>query len=554
MIKKVTIKNFKKFENAPFELNTSSVSLFVGPNNGGKTTALQAVSLWSYLIQEWNEAKGKDSKSRANKRTGTPVTRNALYAVPVQDIRLLWFNTSTQTSNQKKINIHIIVEGVDSKGNSWEYGVELKYANKEQAYCNPIDAAKEIPEDAFNVYHLPPLSGVQTLEKQIQLGAQRHSIGEGRPGEILRNMLLEVQAKGKWGELTDQIRKLFNIHLEPISFNKNTDAFIMIYYRPENWIKTKNKNLLEISNAGSGFLQFLLLASFLYVHENSILLLDEPDSHMHVNLQRGMYDWLQGLASKNNVQLLISTHSEVLINSTDTDYICTFFSDTPRKITGRNEQIIKALCSITPLDIINAQSQKFIFFAEGSTDLRIIKAWAGSLEHPVSEKLADIYFYSSENDQISQVREMFKDLKIVEPEIKGLFLRDKVSRTTEDQVPAGLEVFYWSRKEIENYLIIPDLLIRFIEKLEYAEGLFGNHERGVKAREFLKDNLPPKVYNNPLETDYEVKGSEFLKALFAETGLRINKSDYWEIAACMRKEEIHTDISLFLNRLYSYLE
>ncbi|MFH1092801.1 MAG: AAA family ATPase, partial [Candidatus Omnitrophota bacterium] len=119
MIKKVTIKNFKKFESAPYDVNPTTVSLFVGPNNGGKTTALQAIALWSFLIQEWNETKGKASKSKAKKRSGAPITRNAIYAVPVQDMKLLWFNAITQDSSQQKVNIQIIAEGTDKSGKEW---------------------------------------------------------------------------------------------------------------------------------------------------------------------------------------------------------------------------------------------------------------------------------------------------------------------------------------------------------------------------------------------------------------------------------------------------
>ena len=55
MIKKITIENFKKFEKASYDVNPAGISLFVGPNNGGKTTALQAISMWSFVIQKWNE-------------------------------------------------------------------------------------------------------------------------------------------------------------------------------------------------------------------------------------------------------------------------------------------------------------------------------------------------------------------------------------------------------------------------------------------------------------------------------------------------------------------
>lgn len=74
--------------------------MFVGSNNGGKTTALQAIALWSFLIQEWKETKGKDIGSKAQKRPGASVTRNAIYAVPVQEMKFLWFNAIAQNANQ----------------------------------------------------------------------------------------------------------------------------------------------------------------------------------------------------------------------------------------------------------------------------------------------------------------------------------------------------------------------------------------------------------------------------------------------------------------------
>lgn len=56
-----------------------------------------------------------------------------------------------------------------------------------------------------------------------------------------------------------------------------------------------------------------------------------------------MYDWLQKIAIENNAQLLISTHSEVIINSTDTDCIYTFFGNEPKQIQWDKRQIIGVL-------------------------------------------------------------------------------------------------------------------------------------------------------------------------------------------------------------------
>lgn len=551
MITKITIKNFKKFKNALYEVNPKGVSLFVGPNNGGKTTALQAIALWSFLIQKWNETKGKASRSRARKRAGAPITRNAFYAVPVQDMKLLWSYAITQTPEQQKVRIQIIAEGIDKTGRKWEYGVELDYGGSEISYCRPLDPAKDIPEDVNNVFHLPPLSGVQTQERKIELGAQRHSIGEGRPGEILRILLLQVQEKGKWDKLCGQIKEMFRVQLEDISFNPATDAYILVYYRPENQPAKKSRVLLEISSGGSGFLQFLLLSAFVCVHENSILLIDEPDSHMHVRLQQGMYDWLQKTAKESNNQLLISTHSEVIINSTDTDCIYTFFGDLPKQIQGNNDQIIQALKKISAIDILNAQDKKFVLFAEGINDLRILKSWAKKLGHPLSAELDDMFFGSTGDDQINVARDKFKQLQIIEPKLKGFFIRDNVAqRTASSQVPAGLSVHYWPRKEIENYLIIPSLLVRFVK--QQGVSLFGElfaEGWANKAGQYLTESLPPKVYNDSAKNDIDGKGSDFLERFFKEMEIKINKGDYWQIAELMQPDEIHADVSKMLDEL-----
>lgn len=550
MIKKITIKHFKKFEDASYEVNPA-VSLFVGPNNGGKTTALQAIALWSSLIQEWDEKKGSASKSTAKKRTGAQLTRNAVYAVPVQEMKFLWFKTETQSAKQQKISIQIIAEGVDKTGKEWEYGVELNYGGPELSYCKPMDLQKEIPEDVKKVFHLPPLSGVQTQEIKVELGKQRHIIGEGRPGEILRNLLLQVQEKGKWDDLCKQIKEMFNVQLEKISFNRSTDANILVYYLPEGWSRSKQ---LEIANGGSGFLQFLLLAAFLYVHENSILLIDEPDSHMHVRLQQGMYNWLQQIAAKNNVQLLISTHSEVIINNTNTDYIYTFFGKDPKSFQGDKKQVVKALEEISTIEILNAQEKKFVLFAEGDTDFPLLKSWATKLKPDISKELNDVFRISTQNNQIDIAKRKFCSLKIVEPSLKGFFIRDNVSKTESKDIPPGLDVCYWPRQEIENYLIIPPVLERFVSKQAKPLGELFAKTYIDKANPYLIESLPPKVYNDPLNNDYPGKGSDFLDKFFREVGIKINKRDYWQIADVMNKSEIHQDIQKMLDDLQTAMQ
>ena len=53
MLTGLTIRNFKKLGDVRIELGQNFV--FIGPNNSGKSTALQALTLWNAGLKRWNE-------------------------------------------------------------------------------------------------------------------------------------------------------------------------------------------------------------------------------------------------------------------------------------------------------------------------------------------------------------------------------------------------------------------------------------------------------------------------------------------------------------------
>ena len=53
MLTKLSIRHFKRFEHVEIELGNPVV--FIGPNNSGKTSAMQAVALWEIGLKRWNE-------------------------------------------------------------------------------------------------------------------------------------------------------------------------------------------------------------------------------------------------------------------------------------------------------------------------------------------------------------------------------------------------------------------------------------------------------------------------------------------------------------------
>ena len=61
--------------------------VLAGPNNTGKTTALQAIASWSLALQRWREL---NDFNRRNGYTRAPIARQAFLAVPLRSFDLLW--------------------------------------------------------------------------------------------------------------------------------------------------------------------------------------------------------------------------------------------------------------------------------------------------------------------------------------------------------------------------------------------------------------------------------------------------------------------------------
>ena len=193
MLTKLTIRNFKRFEAVEVELG--SPVAFIGPNNSGKTSAMQALALWDVGVKRWNEKHA--GKGAPEKRPGVTVNRRDLVAIPVPSARLLWRdlhvrdllreNGRQQTRN---VRIDVIVEGV-SRDRPWICGLEFDYANEESFYCRPLRRGggktperMEIPEEAGNVQiaFLPPMSGLAATETRLDHGAVNVRVGEGPHG------------------------------------------------------------------------------------------------------------------------------------------------------------------------------------------------------------------------------------------------------------------------------------------------------------------------------------------------------------------------------------
>jgi predicted ATPase len=565
MITQVRVKNFKVFSEQIFNLGGHVV--LAGPNNSGKTTLLQAIAMWDMALQRWKAERSDEKTSKAKQRVGVPITRKDFTAIPLRQLKNLWTNESTalrrdelkgkQKPGHPRV-LEIAVSGKDLDNANWELAFEFHYHNRELIYAKPpITQIGQLPKDAsgISVVHVPPFSGIGVEETRYDRPYQDLLIGQGKPGDILRNLLLEVfqkTDKSDWNDLCRRVEEIFGYRLIPPEYEGR--PFIVCEYI-KGIPKGKGKDglpVLDISSAGSGFHQVLILLGFFYARPASILLLDEPDAHLHVILQRQIYNQLQSIAAERRCQLVVATHSEVLIEDTSPDRILSFYS-APRVLIADTErdQVREALKRLTAMDILLADGAKGVLYLEGETDFNLLQSWARILGHPAHEFFSKMpFWHNNQGRNPAEARGHFFALRAVKPGIPGYLLLDGDNRNLPDrEISAnGLVISRWRRYEAENYLIHPALLTRFIESKKGGP-LFAS-----ASEKFLREVLlPGEIFSNPLGVHDYLNNTSASKSIlprfFQNASLDIRKNEYYQVADQMLPEEISDDVKFKLDEI-----
>ena len=557
MLTRLRIKNFKRFPDADIELGQAVV--FIGQNNSGKTTALQALALWDVGLRKWNEEyKGK---SVPPQRPGVTINRRDLVAIPVPGANLLWRNLhvrdvkkkngKTQTQN---IRIDIIVDGVKD-GRAWSCGLEFDYANDESFYCRPLRLNQEkelqrmaVPPEAAEtlVAFLPPMSGLTDREFLKQPGEIGFLIGQGETAQVLRNLCYQLSSQtgdqSAWLEVCAHIRSLFGVELQPPKLLERSEI-TMAY-------KDSEGCLLDLSSAGRGLQQTLLLLARLYANPKTVLLLDEPDAHLEVLRQRQIYQLLTGVAAKQGSQIIAASHSEVVLNEAANRDVVIAFVGQPHRMDDRGQQVLKALTDIGFDQYYQAELKGWALYLEGSTDLAILQAFAETLGHPAARVLERPFVHYLTTNLPTRAREHFFGIQEAKPDLVGFALFDRIDKPLVSGTP--LTETMWQKREIENYLCQESVLLAYARH-DQPDDLFGlaeSEHRQQIMRECIQE------IGNALRTlrriepwSADIKATDdFLDPLFQlffdklQLPNLLRKTDYHVLARLVPKDKIDPEI------------
>jgi AAA15 family ATPase/GTPase len=490
---KFHIKNFKSFRDIKIEFNPQ-LNLFTGVNNSGKTSILEAIALWSECFDKLITRTEKNDNKLNIQKGEYKLGYSSSYLNPkiyfdyryIQSIRTtsykdIFYNldvknkielTMNVMSDKDSIDIGFIIE--NSRGSNYkiylfnymtfDYQLFNRFFDK---FPNPMTTVFSSP-----IANINPIEEFKTQPQIKDKLQQRDSVS------VLRNRLNRLD-EDDYYKFVSSLSHILSDKKDDITFDtkSNIKNDVCINYDITLHSKDIAKNL---SLVGSGTLQIIEILLSLYENRKdlNIILFDDPDSHIHRDIQKRLMRVLTSFSS--NIQIFISTHNESLIRSAKPQHI--FHLEKVSKklyrpivydeqiytnsglIPSKHLKVLQDLGNESALDLINALEADKLILVEGKYDPKYIQYILDISSDTKSHNIAYWSFEGIDNvfKHIFSYKDMFSKIKnektLWEKSVLIIdrdYLTDFQAKNLKEQLKKKLEIpiIIWDFYTIETVLI-----------------------------------------------------------------------------------------------------
>lgn len=499
------LARFKGFSS--FELDFSQITLLIGGNNSGKTSILQAIRLFFWCIGKCGKESGE---SVIFQKAVFPFHEFRL--VPAHELRELCFQGASPNTRDRGI----VLRG--RLRNGLTLGFRIYAAYTILMVIEPIEGSPRSirREDFLHVslqpLYIPAFFGAVTRELVATDARLEELLDSGHHNEVLRNLILRLSGSPqKFAELKAQLAKEFKLAGLEIPFNEQNTEFLRTQYREPG-----SKTTFDLVSAGSGFLQLLQILTHSLQNPAPILLLDEPDSHMHFALQTSFLEILRKFAAARDLQVIMASHSESLVRRMEASEIrvvdrfrlqadrfhnAAFLEDRLRDLGVWPDQ----------LELAEILRTRRVILLEGHGDFHHFDYLGSKLAPDWSGRRRLVQTVGSEgsNDNVvARVRLLAEVLgEIIEGGVKLAHYRDRDLLTDEgiDMMLAGaqkekLVIMVSERRNRESFLVEPSIVEKAIQGTKSGSLVKAFTSAGELVRSIIRewcqeevDSIPRKV-------------------------------------------------------------
>jgi predicted ATPase len=490
MIKELRISNFRCYNNVTIVFK--DISILVGKNNSGKSTLIEALRISAVVTNRYKNLQYQTSPSWLKLETDSygvspsienlDISRQNIfyyYGDPPSKIEVIFNNkTRIETYVGEDASIFSIIFDQNN--------TEIK--NKSQAKI------VEIP--VINI--LPQISPLRREEKIVKFQTVQSNLLTKLSSRNFRNQIKYFNddfpkfrdlAEKTWKGLTiDNIKNVSGFMDEPLQLMVRDNGFTA-----------------EIGWMGHGLQMWLQTMWFIARSvKQSIVILDEPDVYMHADLQRRLIR----LITSQFQQLIIATHSVEIMAEVESENILPIDSNKRRLTHARSlpfvQKLIDDIGSIHNIEIARIfTSKKFLIVEGDKDDVKILSLLQGILFPETHEPFDTIPKTFVEGwggwQRVIGAKNVFQDINL---EIRVYCIFDSDYHTQEekderknDAETHSLNLHIWSKKEIENFLLLPEVIFRTINK---------SKRKGTLSVEIIENKLDEiaEKYKSELYLDF----------------------------------------------------
>ncbi|MNF57911.1 chromosome segregation protein [compost metagenome] len=587
-IKSLQLKRFKQFTDAEINFK-DGLSLVVGGNNSGKSTILQALAAWQFCKTLLEIEKGRASWAASQKVQGIGMGIVDFTPMHLPSLAHLWTNLKSQKKDEVDgytLKIKVVWDKPDGEEKFLEIGLSLandrlfikvtqtniKLSEVEDEKGMPIDT--NVPQIAY----LPPFAGVTDRESRLTPAMRNRLIGQGLSGGVIRNALFDLHESNKksrallkvgrskikssdlanlrntdpWEILQRTMQTIFGTELNVVPFNERYHSYLKIEcfkgaFEEKLFKRFPNYNSRDLMVEGSGFLQWLSVYALALSPEYNVVLLDEPDAHLHTLLQQQLTTELDNVSGTMGKQVLLATHSTELIRSYDHDKVLAL-KNRKGKYLSHDEDKIGLLAGVGAIHTPKLHAlirHKRMLIVEGTSDERFLKILAERAALKWPENLVTWHWPG----KASERKQLFSQLKNDIPDLKAISIRDRdeepdgtVGADLVDKlmsgVTPGFTALKWRRRHIENYLLSVPAISKATGQTEEDTKELIAMTHGLA----LPDDTSP---SDILMAVRDARGKEIM--IQGGTSIKdIYKTSRDDVAGKMEKNEVPEDILTFI--------
>jgi len=459
MIDSITIERFKNIEK--IELKLENINILVGSNNAGKSSILQSIQFAVAIAQTTSLEEFGKTKWISNKLS-TSLTTNQIIYSPVRDVYALGYGGSLSQDKGKGISVKF-----EESGTNYSATFVLRKGRNKNLLTEIEGKSLGEPirdlENPYSIY-VPGLSGIPPFEELKSEGLVRRMAAKGDANNVFRNVLwLLHQDSQKWQAFTVDFKDIFPKLDIFISFNKLKDEYLNVY------IKTDKSRVFPIDSFGTGVLQIIQVLSYIHLYNPKILILDEPDSHLHPSNQRVLAEKLNEITLRLNFQIIISTHSRHLLDSFREYAKINWISN--GEIKNEAYDFVSVLLEIGALDkgdVLNGNVKCVVFTEDSKTELLENLLLVNGFD------LKETQIWSYEGcSKIETAIILAAFIKEKAPNTKIVIHRDsdyldeQSCKTIELKAnKAGIEIFFTIGTDIESHYLNPHHIYKIYNNLK----------------------------------------------------------------------------------------